>query len=76
MNWQFRRSISETCDFEVIDTDGEIIAGEYGIPDEGIARLIAAAPDLLAALRHSVIDRDEWLSEARAAMAKAEGDAA
>ena len=37
------------------------------------ARLIAAAPDLLKALKHCVIERSEWLDEARAAIAKAEG---
>lgn len=37
------------------------------------ALLIAAAPDLLAALKHCVIERSGWLDEARAAIAKAEG---
>lgn len=37
------------------------------------ARLIAAAPDLLEALKMCVIERSEWLSEARAAIAKATG---
>ena len=39
------------------------------------ARLIAAAPDMLAALKYCVIERSEWLTEARAAIAKAEGRA-
>ena len=38
------------------------------------ARLIAAAPDLLDALKHCVIERSEWLEEARAAIAKATGE--
>ena len=37
------------------------------------AYLIAAAPDLLAALKHCGIERSEWLKEARTAIAKAEG---
>lgn len=32
----------------------------------------AAAPDLLAALKHCVIERSEWLEEARAAVRRAE----
>jgi len=41
---------------------------------EADARLIAAAPELLVALKHCVIERSEWLEEARAAIAKAEGE--
>jgi hypothetical protein len=36
------------------------------------ATLVAAAPDLLRALKYCVIERSEWLEEARAAIAKAE----
>lgn len=38
-----------------------------------IGHLLAAAPDLLNALKMCVIERGEWLEEARAAIAKAEG---
>jgi hypothetical protein len=41
------------------------------IPREADAHLIAAAPDLLDALKHCVIERSEWLQEARAAIARA-----
>lgn len=41
--------------------------------EEANGHLIAAAPDLLAALKMCVIERAEWLDEARAAIAKAEG---
>lgn len=37
------------------------------------AHLIAAAPDLLGALKHMIIQPDEWLCEARVAIARAEG---
>jgi hypothetical protein len=58
------------CECYVTDTDG----GKIGtLEAEANARLIAAAPDLLAALKHCVIERSEWLTEARAAIAKAEG---
>jgi hypothetical protein len=45
----------------------------YGEMFEANARLIAAAPDLLETLKHCVIERSEWLEEARAAIAKATG---
>ena len=69
---------------DVICDDGSAY-GEYGpcIDTEGPdARLLAAAPDLLAALRsavawHEEFDRHEiWLGAAHAAIAKAEGTAA
>ena len=41
--------------------------------DTSNAQLIAAAPDMLAALKMCVIERSEWLAEARTAIAKAEG---
>lgn len=64
------------------DEDGEVYSlSDYSsvaivlMNEEGKAnaRLIAAAPDLLAALKMCVIERSEWLDEARAAIAKAEG---
>lgn len=51
MSWVYSLSISDTCDFEILDSDGETIAGEYGVREESNARLIAAAPDLLEALK-------------------------
>ena len=59
---------------------------EQGFPVEANARLIAAAPDLLEALESIVSDhdfcgdewgsrRDAWIETARAAIAKATGEA-
>lgn len=62
--------------FMVEGPNGEDIATmESKNDDEAEAHslLIAAAPDLLAALKHCVIERSEWIDEARAAIAKAEG---
>lgn len=74
--------------WSVQDTRGVNVAGGtgWGIPGlhgqmEANARLIAAAPDLLAALNamltHMGMDEDEWtkptFDQARAAIAKATG---
>ncbi len=68
-----------------ITADDGSACGEYNAiidPDSPDARLIAAAPDLLAALEEAVEwdGHDEtgepavWLSQARAAIAKAKGE--
>jgi hypothetical protein len=49
--WAYRQSHSDTCDLEVLDSDGNVVAGEYGVREQANARLIAAAPDLLAVCR-------------------------
>jgi hypothetical protein len=73
-----RRDTSKQHDIDVarVQLDSGLYAGEF----DANARLIAAAPDLLEALRNAVnahmADRDdgaipEWVHEARAAIAKA-----
>lgn len=57
---------------------GACVASQYGDSNEANARLIAAAPDLLAALKDAVnwlddFDDNETLTAARAAILKAEG---
>ena len=46
--WSAQLSVSDTCDFEVVDSGGVVVAGEYGIEEASDAALIARAPDLLA----------------------------
>jgi len=71
----------------IIAMDGTLVVGMYDYEDGGVctgeadARLIAAAPELLEALKYIVAwspDGDKWNAErardmARAAIAKAEG---
>jgi hypothetical protein len=62
--------------FMVEGPNGDDIASmesKDGDEAEANSLLMAAAPELLAALKHCVIERSEWLDEARAAIAKAEG---
>ena len=55
-------------------------AGRIGMPMEANARLIAAAPEMLAALEWAVETADteqydaDWYAAARAAIAKAKGE--
>jgi hypothetical protein len=84
--WAFSAYTNDVCNFEVFasGSSGEIVAGEYGVTEEADARLIAATPELLEALRNMV----DWLDDgnrqlsdaaaadvakARAAIAKATG---
>ena len=69
--WHFDRNRDEITIYA--DNDWPI-AHLIGFGHAGTARLIAAAPELLDALKHCVIERSEWLDEARAAIAKATGD--
>lgn len=72
-----------------VGTRWQLVASVYPMEDENPEehaankRLIAAAPDLLAALRSAVNDADawgiaddecDWLSIAREAIAKADGE--
>lgn len=72
-----------------VGTRRQLVASVYPMEDENPEehaankRLIAAAPDLLAALRSAVNDADawgiaddecDWLSIAREAIAKADGE--
>lgn len=55
---------------------GDFDPKAYNAEQLANARLIAAAPDLLEALRHCATDEgpeQDWLVRARAAIAKAEG---
>ncbi len=68
---------------QYIDAKGMAVAHVFGINREANARLIAAAPDLLEALIEMVddfgptpSDRFRSLGPARAAIAKATGEAA
>ena len=67
----------------ITGTDGSHLANVGPCSIDANARLIAAAPDLLAALEDIVYLADtsdfylprNWLADARAAIAKAEGNA-
>jgi hypothetical protein len=59
-NWTTKASPISGEYWEVRDADGGIAADM--IPDEAIARLVAAAPELLAAL-HETLGELEWLCE-------------
>ena len=69
--WRVPRSIGPAC------TDHNHWAGNYITVDEADARLIAAAPDLLAALERIADETAAtWVCDvARAAIAKATGAA-
>jgi hypothetical protein len=58
----------------VRDSHEGVIAGTH-VNDEANARLISAAPDLLAALKKAIAHpiSGDWYEEAAAAIAKAEG---
>ena len=90
--WTATQIISPTCGFIVSNSRGSVVArvhkigfptnGNFELPCEENARLIASAPDLLAALEF-VMDRlvdkhedDVAAQKARAAIAKAIGGAA
>lgn len=60
---KYGMSISDTCEYEIYDAQGSVVAGEYGIEDEGFARLLTAAPDLFAALKAVYYNYPEGLSE-------------
>lgn len=86
--WQYRRSSTSSTDYYEIMPAGELGGwkdGRYlsvsGAIDEHDARLIAAAPELLEALKTCLVLMDyvgtwtvEDLNTARAAIAKAEGE--
>jgi hypothetical protein len=87
--WAYRQSHSDTCDLEVLDSDGNVVAGEYGVREQANARLIAAAPELYEALSkiekrlfafghvQTNLDRHDvasMLDVARGALAKARGE--
>lgn len=95
-SWTATRIISTTCGFIVSDSRGSVVArvqkigvpkdGNFELPCEENANLIAAAPDLLAALKSIAIamddevlvhdDQREAMRAATAAIAKATGGAA
>ncbi len=92
-SWTATRIISTTCGFIVSDSRGSVVArvqkigvpkdGNFELPCEENANLIAAAPDLLAALKSIAIamddevlvhdDQREAMRAATAAIAKATG---
>lgn len=66
--------------FEIVDKKGDYVIGAYHMPEDGDARLIAAAPELLAALEYMIevcpaIDQqgEEAHQRACAVIAKAKG---
>lgn len=85
--WSVKASPLSGEYWEVRDEDGTVVADM--IPDEAIARMMAAAPDLLEVVRSfvelaegdqltiegSIATEDPVISDAKAAIAKAEGGA-
>ena len=73
-------SLPNGTEWTVSADDGDMLADLTGCPNEKAnARLIAAAPDLLALVLDALDDPDvdilgsEWVRDARAAIAKATG---
>jgi hypothetical protein len=79
--WKLRTAANGDCGISAegtgvfVEAFAEIRHSGENAREEALAnaRLISAAPDLLAALKHSIIEPSEWVEEARAAIAKAEG---
>lgn len=79
--WRMESGYHQHRFVRVIAQNGHAIHYKYGTAgekeadqDKANARLITAAPYLLRALQMCVIERSEWLEEARAAIANATGD--
>lgn len=85
--WTYERVMSSVCGFFIRDQDGSIVArvmkvgvphnGDFSLPAEENARMIAASPKMLAALKRfadypgSICDEDYAI--AREAIAEATG---
>ena len=63
--WEVEVNTSDTCNFAVISPFEQwtTVAGEYGIKNENDAKLIAAAPELLAECRRLTQENADLKSE-------------
>lgn len=79
VTWSYQRSSEDACEFEVVNQDGDIVAGEWGIRNEDDARLISTAPELLKALKYArrwLRKEDHDTDYVDQVIAKAESEAA